>query len=465
MKKLFLMGFVALGLASCVSDKEVAPQTQDQKYEKAFEALVGGQVNPNVNWGFNDQTPLQFDADGKLIGGVRGSDDNGTEWGKYVEVPEPLTDAQKEVVRDWFQTHRYVEGVAVNWSDFFVQQVYKGGDHPTTDCPEKYEAEDGNLYTGSNQMDKLTCGTNSEHINNFNNGYGSNKPNICYGYRPAAYEGEDLNNRVVRGEDNINFKVNASTECFGYYNSASSQQRNDKFVIIPGDWIDESVAGMWFVGLDFEGKLKTEAGANLNQAITADGYYSDWIVRITPGLYKDADRVFAEDLIDSSLEKVDVSDWDFNDAVFDVRFVWEGSDKYALITLWAAGGTKNLTVAGIEVHELFDQPISKMINTNANGGVDGLAPVIFRVKTDATNAINIPVKVNGTELEAKTGEATQKMAVAYGTKWMKERKIITGSYTKFQEYVRNDNPKDWYKTVTNEGDLYTSNISVWKYKN
>lgn len=97
MKKLFLMGFVALGLASCVSDKEVAPQTQDQKYAAAFEDLVGGKVNANVNWGFNDQTPLQFDADGKLIGGLRGSDDNGTEWGKYVEVPEPLTDAQKKL--------------------------------------------------------------------------------------------------------------------------------------------------------------------------------------------------------------------------------------------------------------------------------------------------------------------------------------------------------------------------------
>lgn len=276
---------------------------------------------------------------------------------------------------------------------------------------------------------------------------------------------KDINNRKVEGKDNINFMVNSSTECFGYYNSASSQQRNDKFVIIPGDWIDESVAGMWFVGLDFEGKLKTEAGDNLNQAITADGYYSDWIVRITPGLYKDADRVFAEDLIDSSLEKVDVSDWDFNDAVFDVRFTWTDGKKYAVIALWAAGGTKNLTVAGKEVHELFGVPTSTMVNTNANGGEDNLAPVIFRIETDATNAINIPVKVNGTELTAETGEATQKMAVAYGTKWMKERKIITGSYTSFQEYVRTGQPEKWYNTVTATGNLYTPNVSVWKYEN
>ena len=30
MKKLFLMGFVTLAFASCVSDKTVAPQTQEE---------------------------------------------------------------------------------------------------------------------------------------------------------------------------------------------------------------------------------------------------------------------------------------------------------------------------------------------------------------------------------------------------------------------------------------------------
>ena len=469
MKKLFLMGFVALGLASCVSDKEVAPQTQDQKYAAAFESFVGGKINPNVNWGFNDQTPLQFDADGNLIGGLRGVNSNGNMWGDYVEVPEPLTTAQKEVVRDWFQTHRYVEGIAVNWSDFFVQQVYKGGDHPTADCPEKYEAEDGNKYVGSNNMDKLTCGTNNEHIENFNNGFGTAKDPVLYGYRPGS---EDINNRKVEGKDNINFMVNSSTECFGYYNSASSQQRNDKYVIIPGDWIDESVAGMWFVGLDFEGKLKTEAGNNLNQAITADGYYSDWIVRITPGIYKDGDRVFAEDLIDSSLDNLDISDWDFNDAVFDVRFVWDGSDKYALITLWAAGGTKALTVGGKEVHEMLKAgnkkstiTTSTMINTNANGGVDNVAPAIFRVRTDAVNAIDIPVYVGSTELTAVKANSPQKVAVAYGTKWMKERKQLAGSYTSFKSYATTNDPLQWWNDVTNTDDLYTPNVSVWKYQN
>lgn len=86
MKKLFLMGFVALGLASCVSDKEVAPQTQDQKYQAAFENLVGGQVNASVNWGFNAQPVATFDAEGKFVG-MRAANVNGNEWAGFIFRP------------------------------------------------------------------------------------------------------------------------------------------------------------------------------------------------------------------------------------------------------------------------------------------------------------------------------------------------------------------------------------------
>ena len=54
MKKYLMMGLATLAFAACVSDKEVTPQTQEEKYEKAFEQLVGGPVNANVNWGFSE---------------------------------------------------------------------------------------------------------------------------------------------------------------------------------------------------------------------------------------------------------------------------------------------------------------------------------------------------------------------------------------------------------------------------
>lgn len=437
MKKYFLMGFVALAFTACVSDKEVIPQTKEQKYAAAFENFVGGQVNENVNWGFNDQQIATFDADGKFTG-MKGVNANGNEWGIYVDVPQPLTDAQKKVVTDWFKANKNPEGIAVNWSDFFVQQVYEG-------------------EWGKN-MNYLYCGSDTDHTFNFNAGNAGVYDPVCYGLNSS-----DINDRIY-GKDQIEFMVNSSTEYFGFHNSFDSNFYKDNYVIIPGDIIDESVAGMFFVGFDFEAH-----GEDANtQQVERDYYFDNWIVKITPGMYKNRERVMAEDLIDSDLDKVDISDWDFNDAVFDVAFLRQTDvndnyqeHDYAIITLWAAGGTKSLTVAGKEVHELFGQPVSKMINTNAeNNGVDGLPQVIFRIDygranyNKTFNANDIPVKVEGIELEAKKGKATQKFEVPKDTRWMKERKIITGTYTQFKAYVLDNSPLDWYATVENTENLY-----------
>ena len=421
MKKLFLMGFVALGLASCVSDKEVTPQTQAEKYEAAFEDFVGGQINANVNWGFNNQQVVTFNSEGEYVG-MRGVDANGNGWGLYVDVPQPLTEAQKQVVTEWFQSNRNPEGVAVNWSEFFVQQVYKG-------------------EWGGN-MNYLYCGSDTDHTNNFNAGDAGTYGNVCYGLNPGA---TDQNDRIY-GSDKIEFMVNSSTEYFGFHNSFDSNFYKDNYVIIPGDIIDSSVAGMYFVGFDFEANGQAD-----NQKVARDYYFDNWIVKITPGLYKNARRIMVEDLIAADLSQVDKSDWDFNDAVFDVAFVGED----AVITLWAAGGTKALTIGGQEVHELFGQATNKMINTNATNGVDGLTPVIFRVSNPGTtNANDIVVKVGSTELKAETGKAPQKIVVSSNTKWMQERQIITKGYAQFATYATEGTPENWYETVTDASVLY-----------
>lgn len=437
-----MMGLATLAFAACVSDKDVTPQTQEEKYEKAFEQLVGGAVNANVNWGFDAQQGATFDADGKYTG-MRNANVNGNEWANYIEVPTALTDAQKGKVRDWFQTHPNYEGVTtVNWSEFFVEQVYKGGTHPTEDCPEAYTAANGSTgIVGSDHMDKLTVGFIDEHINNFNRG-----------------DNKDWNGFTL-------MQNSTTTECFGYITSESSEQKDNKFILVPGDIIDESVAGMYFVGFDFE-----STGTNPNMQIAADGYYSDWIVRIVPGFYKNSKRIMVEDLIASDLSQVGYSegksDWDFNDAVFDVAFLREQNKNYqfedwAVITLWAAGGTKSLTVGGKEVHELFGVPTNKMVNTNAPNGVDGLQPVIFRINLGATpqdwadhNANEIKVYVGSTELTAETGKAPQKVVVSNTTRWMKELLIITSGYADFATYATTNAPKDWYKNVTDASVLY-----------
>ena len=452
MKKILFVGITALAMASCTHD-DYAPVSKQEQYQAVFEKEFGT-VNPNVNWGFTPQQVFTFDKDGKLIG-TRGANPNSNEWANYLTVPTRLTDAQKDVVRKWFQTHKNPQGQKVNWSDFFVEQVYKGGTNTEgSHSPEIYNTlKDGvetqNKVTGSNQMDWLACGSDatpsSEHINNFNNGNGD----IMYMY--------DYN-----------------TTCFGFHDSYGDNHFEntyyyDSYVLIPGDIIDPIVAGMYFVGFDY----KTAKYDNGEIRVNPDGYYSDWIVRVVPGLNAPgkAKRVMVEDIIDSDLKSVQTSDWDFNDAVFDVRFEksWVNGtpennyqdghhQKYAIITLHAAGGTKYLTIGGegdkgVEVHKALGVETGTMVNTG-NGATCPVAIFRIPVADNVDNANDIPVYVGAQELTAQQGEATQKLCVPTDVKWMKERVQFINSYDQFKDYVNSNTPDNWYKSVQNLGNLY-----------
>ena len=439
MKKILFVGITALAMASCTHD-DYAPVSKQEQYQAVFEKEFGA-VNPNVNWGFTPQQVFTFDKDGKLIG-TRGANTNANEWANYLTVPTRLTDAQKEVVRKWFQTHPNPQGLEVNWSDFFVEQVYKGGTNTKgSHSPEIYNTlKDGvetqNKVTGSNHMDWLACGSDatpsSEHINNFNNGNGD----IMYMY--------DYN-----------------TTCFGFHDSYGDNHFEntyyyDSYVLIPGDIIDPIVAGMYFVGFDY----KTAKYDNGEIRVNPDGYYSDWIVRVVPGLNAPnaGKRVMVEDIIDGDLKSVQTSDWDFNDAVFDVRFEGRGNDRCAVITLHAAGGTKYLTIGGQgtngkEVHEALGVETGTMVNTG-NGATRPVAIFRIHVADNVTNANDIPVYVGAQVLEAKQGQATQKLCVPTDVKWMKERVQFINTYDQFKDYVNSSTPKEWYKSVKNSGNLY-----------
>ena len=452
MKKILFVGITALAMASCTHD-DYAPVSKQEQYQAVFEKEFGT-VNPNVNWGFTPQQVFTFDKDGKLIG-TRGANPNSNEWANYLIVPTRLTDAQKDVVRKWFQTHKNPQGQKVNWSDFFVEQVYKGGTNTEgSHSPEIYNTlKDGvetqNKVTGSNQMDWLACGSDatpsSEHINNFNNGNGD----IMYMY--------DYN-----------------TTCFGFHDSYGDNHFEntyyyDSYVLIPGDIIDPIVAGMYFVGFDY----KTAKYDNGEIRVNPDGYYSDWIVRVVPGLNAPgkAKRVMVEDIIDSDLKSVQTSDWDFNDAVFDVRFEksWVNGtpennyqdghhQKYAIITLHAAGGTKYLTIGGegdkgVEVHKALGVETGTMVNTG-NGATCPVAIFRIPVADNVDNANDIPVYVGAQELTAQQGEATQKLCVPTDVKWMKERVQFINSYDQFKDYVNSNTPDNWYESVKNLGNLY-----------
>lgn len=422
---------VAMGAAftSCShNDDEYQPapeKTDAEKLESAFEQTFG-KIDPTNDWGFGNAA---------LSRGTRGVDANGNEWGLYVEVPQPLTTAQINKVTKWFNDNQNPKGVAVNWSDFFVQQVHKG-------------------EWGSN-MNYLYCGSETDHTNNFNAGDGGVYGNVCYGLQPGA---TDQNQRIY-GSDKIEFMVNSSTEYFGFHNSFDSNFYKDNYVIIPGEVIDPndaSLAGMYFVGFDFEAN-----GQSANQKVARDYYFNNWIVKITPGIYKSDKtwRVFAEDLIGENLDDIQASDWDFNDAVFDVyvdrhNFLQNydpNKPTQTVIVLYAAGGTKHLTVGGVEVHEAFGVKDGSYPMINTEGSSIEKPVAIFRLNQVFNNPNDVKVVLeNSIELTAKTGNVPMKLCVPTGTKWLKEKTLISKGYPEFPEYVKNASAHStWYNNAVN----------------
>ena len=386
-------------------------------YQENFVKTFGN-IDPKNDWGFGQDIPCAPKP-------TKVANANANEWGGYVEVPDTLTDAQIETVTNWFATHPNPQGIAVNWSDFFVQQV------SSTDY-------------GKN-MDKLTCGKAEDHINNFNRGDGSTNDKVCYWQDP-----NNENNRLYR-TDKIQFMVNSSTECFGYYDSRGTfnQQYNDKYKIIPGSMIDSSVAGMYFVGFDYN----SSKGPNSPENIDADGYYNDWIVKITPGLYTPkGQRIMCEDLGTTA-------DFDFNDIVIDVYNDWRGYypgnwGGATIVTVRAAGGTLPAKVAGKDIHNLFGVDTKDMVNT----GIKTAPVAIFRIP-QVNNAKDIQIMVGndgGTwELKTATGAAPQKICVPNGTRWNKEYKSIVLSYPDFENYVQDAAANEqWYKIIADNNELY-----------
>ena len=482
MKKYLITGAMALMagfyLTSCTHDDVGYDTPYDEKtqsFEKVFKELYGT-IDPNHDWGFTpfaEAVDVNVPATSRAM--TRGHDARANMWAAEWVVPDALTEAQKDKVRRWFQQHKNPEGVAFSHKDFFVQQVYKGGTNTAgSESPEKYTAANGDLITGSNQMDLLTCGSYGEgaqtaddeghslnqghnyydHINNFNNGTYSGGSTVS-----VLDNGQPINNGT-KHQDQIMLMVDSKSDCFGFWNSAGSIGFNNRDNSLTGsDGSSADVSGMWFVGLDYDQRVESAytnnwytgpdgnqyryLSSDMNQycgdkkeyndvpsaetiqglldqgylpvagkadkvfvKITscADGYYSDWIVRVIPGTKRsggggeDPDeeetttskkykarrhlmmargRIFVEDLYKATRE-----DLDYNDAVYDA-IIWYDHDvsvengvpttinsenaKYTVeIALLAAGGTIPLKIAGNsfgDVHEAFGVGGTTIVNT------------------------------------------------------------------------------------------------------
>ncbi len=174
-----------------------------------------------------------------------------------------------------------------------------------------------------------------------------------------------------------------------------------------------------------------------------DGYFTDWIVTLSKAKRIDEKalyRVIAEDLNAS-----ESTDFDFNDVVFDVVKAEGGKTTLKLI---AAGGIYKLTVAGVEVHEKFEEKANEkgeypMINTGDGPNHDPVEFTIDGTYTTPEQIKNIEIRVykpgfekEGVALYANTGEAACKILVDDTFGIIAERHGVADEHTNFHKYVQ-----------------------------
>lgn len=301
--------------------------------------------------------------------------------------PADVTAAEIEKVTNWFKTHQNPESVSVSWSDFWVQKVSSNSEY---DQWMKY------------------LKVNGEDVERFNNSEG---------------DGDKM------------YVVNSNTTNFSYRNTHEEGENNDHY-----DYVICEIDGQYYVGFDF---MSNKSG----EEIALDGYYWDWIVKITPGNYSiNTHRIIAEDL-------GDIGDFDFNDVVFDVRFYeyWDSTGKVenAAVTLRAAGGTLPLYICYnnslYEVHQLFGVEQDDMVNTDPTATNKPVAIITLEGCT-SLNQISVKVQQENGELitlSANQGQAPGMICVDSSFEWPAERQNIEDKYPKFADYV-GDQSVTWY---------------------
>lgn len=178
-------------------------------------------------------------------------------------------------------------------------------------------------------------------------------------------------------------------------------------------------------------------------AFNIDGDF--WVIRLGVGekITEPDDPIYAEGRI--LCEDMGANDFDFNDVVFDATIMKTGEIK---IKVLAHGGKLPIAIDGVDV------TLGQMTNT----GVSEADYQEFTIPAGRYSKIeDIPVTVdpNGAagdayNLEAKVGDAPQKICAPIGTRWPKEYTKISDAYSPFGNWVNNATPADWTNAMNSE---------------
>ena len=127
MKKYLIRGALALVVCGCMiscqdHDEFVGNviQAKTQAFDETFVEAYG-EIQAGHDWGFGSV--------GQAIR-TRSADTKNNMWYTYegITIPSPITAAERKAVADLFsEEHREACTVTIDLTNFFIQQVYKGG--------------------------------------------------------------------------------------------------------------------------------------------------------------------------------------------------------------------------------------------------------------------------------------------------------------------------------------------------
>ena len=397
MKRYLIKGALALiaGLfiTSCSHETEVnyTPEQvrKANQFEEAFKEVFTSNISPNQDWGY---TPAYL-----LQASTRVADPRSNMWASEgYKIPVAITPTERNLVVNYFSNQGAETYTSlVDLKEFFVQQVYKG--------VADYTAGNGGKVIGGNQMDWLCAGSASmgdDHVNNFNNADGS-----------------------------VMLMVNSSTLRFGFKSSSDNGHVFYNFRMVNGADIDPSLAGAYYVGLDFEAN-----GTNPNEQVSRDKIYNDWIVKIIPGkgidnnpdapstaytentrttkteyfkkrYLKDFGRVFCEDLGGNYSNR---EDFDYNDVVFDAKLWMEEEWQKVTVTIkqvktttttyYEKDGQGNVVMENGQPKVSSTETTTETITTEETpvlSQVEGTSPTFYAEICLLATGATLPVRVGG----------------------------------------------------------------------
>lgn len=274
MKKYLMTGMAAIAFCAAFTScsKEITPMTEEEMvavgvqkiysdYEAAFQKVFGTPA-PGHTWGFSDAA------------GTRGAYPNANMWSDEWHVPDALTADQKLRVTRYFQSHPNLTYNDPEWSNYFIQQVYKGGGSQrndsqwcTSDRDEWYTSANNGNVVGSDHMDHLIAKSSSgatDHIFNFNNG-------DC-GYNGSVSTDGYPRDTNLHG-DKIQLMTNSYTYTFTYGSTDADMVRERRCALVDAAeidrWATQEAGGIGaavssdkynrkFMGFDFEQRVSEE---------------------------------------------------------------------------------------------------------------------------------------------------------------------------------------------------------------